>query len=270
MGSMPETFAARPHVLTEANLRQLKALQPNVAVLPWGATEAHNYHMPYGTDNIQATKLGEAAIARANEAGARCVLLPTMPFGVDHAQLDQVATITMRVNTQRLILMDVAESLVRQGIQRLVVLNFHGGNEFKPLLRDVMFDLPIFIVQVHAHQLAPETKKRVLENMQPGGDHADEFETSLLLYLTPEWVDLKNAGDGVMTPSQLPALTSTPGVWCSRDWKALTKDTGAGDPRLATREKGEVLFEALVNDLVPVLVQLSQAKNGEFPFVLNS
>lgn len=260
-------FCARPHVLEEANYAQLQELRPNVAVLPWGATEAHNYHMPYGTDNIEAFRLGEAAVARANTTGARCVLLPTVPFGIDHSQLDQVATITMRASTQRAILMDVAESLVRQGIQRLVVLNFHGGNEFKPLLRDVMFEHPIFIVQVNGHQLAPETKASVLENK---GDHADEFETSLLLHLTPQWIDMDIAGDGATTVSVLPALTGTPGVWCSRDWKALTKDTGAGDPRKATVEKGKELFEALVNALTPALVELSQAKDGEFPFIVPS
>ncbi len=90
-------------------------------------------------------------------------------------------------------LMDVAESLVRQGVQRLVVLNFHGGNEFKPLVRDVMFEFPIFIVQVHGHQLAPDLKKQTLE--EPG-DHADEFETSLLLHLRSEWVNLEAAGNG--------------------------------------------------------------------------
>jgi creatinine amidohydrolase len=262
-----EAFAARAHVLEEANYAQLRELRPNVAVLPWGATEAHNFHMPHGTDNIEATRLGEAAVEHANAQGARCVLLPTIPYGVDHSQLDQVATITMRAATQRLILLDVAESLVRQNIQRLVVLNFHGGNEFKPLLRDVMLEVPIFIVQVHGHQLAPQVKKEILESP---GDHADEFETSLILHLCPELVNLAIAGDGATTPSVLPALTSTPGVWCSRDWNALTKDTGAGDPRRATAEKGRVLFEALADELTPVLVQLSKAKSGDFPLVVQS
>ena len=259
------SFSARPHILQEANYSQLKDLRPNVAVLPWGATEAHNYHLPYGTDNIEALYLGESAVERANAEGARCVVLPLIPFGIDHSQLDQVATITMRTSTQRLILLDVAESLVRQGIQRLVVLNFHGGNEFKPLLRDVMFEQSIFIALINGHQLIPELKAKLMENK---GDHADEFETSLLMHLTPQWVNMDIAGDGATTPSVLPALTGTPGVWCSRDWKTLTKDTGSGDPRKATKEKGEELFEALVNAIVPALVELSRAKNGDFPLVI--
>jgi len=69
--SSPEKFSARAHVLSEANYAQLKVLAPNVAVLPWGATEAHNFHLPFGTDNIQATALGEAAVARANACKRR-------------------------------------------------------------------------------------------------------------------------------------------------------------------------------------------------------
>src|SRR5271169_1951449 len=119
---------SRPFILHEANLLQVRALGPNVAILPWGATEAHNYHLPHGTDVIEATALGEAAVEQANHAGARCLLLPAVPFGNDNTQLTQVATITMRSATQQAVLLDVAASLVRQGIDRLVILNFHGGN----------------------------------------------------------------------------------------------------------------------------------------------
>ena len=261
----PTLYSARAHVLHEANYRQLLDLKPNLAVLPWGATEAHNFHLPHGTDVMEAQSLAEAATARANELGAHCVALPAVPFGVNHSQLYQVATITMRASTQLAVLHDVAESLVLQGIDRLVLLNFHGGNEFRPLIRDVMHDLPIFIVQVHGHQLAPE-RKNLCENP---GDHADEFETSLILHLRPEWVaPLETAGDGAARSSTLPSL-SQPGVWATRDWQTLTKDTGVGDPKKADAEKGRQIFEMLVESLTPVLVELSAAQNGDFPFVLN-
>lgn len=263
---MPSSFSARPFVLHEATYRQLLDLKPNVAVLPWGATEAHNFHLPHGTDVIEATSLGEAAVAAANAKGAKCVLLPTVPFGNNNTQLTQVATITMRTATQLAVLRDVAESLIRQDIDRLIILNFHGGNEFKPLIRDVMLDLPIFIVQVHGYGLSPSTKK-LLDD--PTGDHADEFETSLLMHLTPQWVaPLSEAGDGARTASKLPALSSTPGVWAPRDWKATTKDTGIGNPAASTAAKGAKIFQMLVDAMTPVLIELSKAKRGDYPFVI--
>ena len=260
-------FSARPYILQEANLTQLRALAPNVAVLPWGATEGHGYHLPYGTDNVEGTSVAEAAVARAYDQGAKVVLLPTVPFGIDHTQLNQVATITMRASTQQAVLRDVAQSLVTQGIDRLVLLNFHGGNDFKSMIRDIMFDLPIFIVQVHGWQTA--SFAHLLEHAD--GDHADEFETSLMMHLTPDWVTpLEQFGDGARTASQLPALTENPGVWLTRDWAALTESTGVGDPRQATAEKGRQIFELLVGALTPILVELSRAKNGDFPFVIKN
>jgi len=256
-------MAARPYVLHEATYRQVLDFKPNLAVLPWGATEAHNYHLPHGTDIIEATALGEAAVAQANAAGARCLLLPTIPFGNDNLQLGQAATITMRTATQHAVLHDVAESLVRQGIDRLVVLNFHGGNDFRQIIRDLMLDLPIFILQVNGWAVADW--KHLLSN--PGGDHANEFETSLLLHLAPQWVDLSSAGSGQTAPYRLPALQN-PGVWAPRDWAALSQDSGVGDPRAATAEKGQQVFQLLVQALVPILTQLSAAQNGDFPFVI--
>lgn len=252
----------------EASLRQLQELKPNVAVLPWGATEGHGTHLPHGTDVMEATAVGEPAVEQANKQGARCVLLPTMPFGNDNMQLGQTATITMRTRTQQAVLFDVADSLVRQGIDRLVIFNFHGGNDFKQIIRDVMMDLPIFIVQVNCSSLWPDVDK-LLEGRR--GDHADERETSLILHLAPHLVAPKETwGDGAITESKLPAVSNWPGVWAPRDWAALSKSTGVGDPRPATAEKGRKWLEGMIAGAVPVLVQLSKAKNGDFPYIVRA
>src|SRR3954449_2607991 len=97
----------RPFVLHEANYRQLREYRPAVAVLPWGATEAHNYHMPHGTDVIEATQVAARGAALAHERGAKPIVLPTIPFGNDEAQLDQVATVSITTRTAAAILRDV-------------------------------------------------------------------------------------------------------------------------------------------------------------------
>ena len=255
----------RNYVLHEANLKQLQELRPNVAVLPWGATEAHNFHLPHGTDVMEGTYCGEQGVKLANEKGARCLLLPTVPFGNDNLQINQVATITMRTMTQHYVLRDICESLVAQGIDRLVLLNFHGGNDFKQIIRDLMLDFPIFIVQIHGYLTAKWD--HFLDNND--GDHANEFETSLMLHLAPDLCGpLSTAGPGAHTPFKLDKLKPSPAVWSPRDWQALTADTGTGDPKLATAEKGRKIWEVLIAGLVPMLVQLSAAKNGDFPYLV--
>src|SRR5215212_35449 len=81
MNDRNETAAPRPFVLAEANYRQLLDNKPNVAVLPWGATEAHNLHLPHGTDIIEATEVAVRAAAIAHERGAKPIVLPAIPFG---------------------------------------------------------------------------------------------------------------------------------------------------------------------------------------------
>ena len=71
----------RPYVLADTNWKHLKDERIELAVLPWGATEAHNYHLPYATDNIEGTAIAEEAGRLAWERGAKVIILPTIPLG---------------------------------------------------------------------------------------------------------------------------------------------------------------------------------------------
>src|SRR5437870_11549146 len=103
--------APRPFILEEANYRQLLDDRPNIGILPWGATEAHNYHLPHGTDVIEASHLAERSAAEAFEAGAKPIVLPAIPFGNNAQQQDQVCTIHLSTATAFAILKDVCSSL---------------------------------------------------------------------------------------------------------------------------------------------------------------
>ncbi|WP_425396159.1 creatininase family protein [Aeoliella sp.] len=253
----------RSHLLLETNYRQLRENPPNVAVLPWGATEAHNYHLPYGTDVIEAARIAEHAAALANNQGAQTIVLPTIPYGNDSQQLDQVATISISTTTALAILRDVCHSLTTQGIDRLVIVNGHGGNQFQPLVRDLMAELPLLIVVVNFYELAPDAHQAVFE---APGDHADEMETSLLLHLEPELVEIEHAGSGARRPFDIAALRQ-PGVWTPRPWSHCHADTGSGDPSRATAEKGRQYFEAVTQALANVIEGLSKAKKGDLPYL---
>ena len=253
----------RSHLLLQTNRRQLLAAPPAVAVLPWGATEAHNNHLPYGTDVYEATGIAAAAAERAAAAGAQVVVLPTIPFGNDEQQLDQVCTVSIRTATAAAILEDVVRSLAQQGIDRLVILNAHGGNQFQPLVRDLQNQYPLLIVVVNFYQLVPELKAELFARP---GDHADEMETSLMLHLHPELVELDQAGPGERVPFAIRSL-SQPGVWTPRPWSKSHPDTGSGDPSQATAEKGKRFFEGVVGAVSQLLVELAGAKKGELPYL---
>jgi creatinine amidohydrolase len=253
----------RPYLLIEANHRQLTAAPPCVAILPWGATEAHNRHLPYGTDVIEATKVAQRAAEVAYQSNARVVVLPTIPFGNDEQQLDQACTISFTTPTASAILHDVARSLVRQGIDRLVIVNAHGGNQFQPLVRDVQSEHGLLVVVVNFYEMAPDVKRSAFERP---GDHADEMETSLLLHLCPDLVELTQAGSGERVPFAISGLNQ-PGVWTPRPWSKTHPDTGSGDPSQATAEKGARYFHAVTEALAELFVNLAAAEKGQLPYV---
>ena len=164
----------RPYILAETNWKEVSATDFEVAVLPWGATEAHNYHLPYGTDNIQNEHIAAAAARVAWDAGARVIVLPSVPFGVNTGQLDIVLDINMNPSTQLAVLSDVVEALEHQSIPKLVVLNGHGANDFRQMVRELLPRTSVFLCTIDWFN---SIEDGIFEDP---GNHAGEMETSLM------------------------------------------------------------------------------------------
>lgn len=253
----------RSCLVLEATYRDLLDRRPAVAVLPWGATEAHGWHLPHGTDVIEAEGIARRAAELAVEAGAAVAVLPTIPYGNNAQQQDQVATIHLSTTSALAILRDVTTSLVRQGIDRLVIVNGHGGNEFRPLVRDVMLETGATIVVVDFWRLAPEMVGSVFH--EPG-DHAGELETSLVMHLRPELVRMEAAGAGTRIPFDIPELGRA-AAWSPRPWSRVHPDTGCGDPSRASPAKGVACFEAMTRELATMLAAFARAEKGQVPYL---
>ena len=134
---MPES----PYLLAKTNWKTVKEQKYKVVILPWGATEAHNYHLPYGMDTIQSDYIAAEAARIAWEKGLKTMVLPCVPYGVNTGQLDIPFTINLNPSTHHAILEDIGESLINQRMDKLVIVNGHGGNDFKQIIRvaDVRF-----------------------------------------------------------------------------------------------------------------------------------
>lgn len=255
----PTTAAGpRPWVLHEANYGQLLERRPNVALLPWGATEAHNFHMPHGTDVVEATELAEQAAGIAAAAGALPLVLPAIPFGNNAQQQDQVATVHLSAGTTLAILRDVTESLARQGIDRLVIVNGHGANDFKPMVRDCQLATGVTILVVDFWRLRPELLAEVFPDP---GDHAGRLETSLLLHLRPQWVEMDRAGDGGAAARLRDGIRQAH-AWTPRPWSRVQPDTGSGDPAGSSAEAGQRWFDAAAASLAELITTLSSLPKG--------
>jgi creatinine amidohydrolase len=109
----------RPWVLAETTWKTVAATQYEVAVLPWGATEAHNFHLPYATDNIESETIAIAAAGHAWERGARVVVLPCVPFGVNTGQRDIPPCLNMHPSTQARASRDKGDAFVQAVVHAL-------------------------------------------------------------------------------------------------------------------------------------------------------
>jgi creatinine amidohydrolase len=243
----------KPYLLSEAHWGEVKEQDYKLAVLPWGATEAHNYHLPYGTDNYETEALVKASAGMAWDRGARVVVLPTIPIGVNTGQTDVEMTLNLNPGTQQSILEDLVESLDNHGIERLLVVNGHGGNDFRQMIREVGLRFPEMLLAT-CNWFQSVDKRTIFEEQ---GDHADEMETSLMLYTNPGLVlPLSMAGSGASKRFGVEALNES-WAWTERKWSLTTSDTGIGDPRKATAEKGERYFKEVTGKLAQLMYGLA-------------
>jgi creatinine amidohydrolase len=221
--------------------------------------------MPYGTDNLQVEAIGRRACEKAYRAGARVLLLPTIPYGVNTNHLQVPGALACSVTPTALlhVLADLVDAFERQGLKKLVLLNGHGGNELKPLTRELHHRTKVFLCVCDWYRMAADLYPGIFENP---GEHADEVETSLGLAFFPDLLHLDQADDGAARPSRFEAINRG---WVSmtRPWHLATTNTGLGNPRAATAEKGRRLMEALVERLSKFLIELAAAPMDQnFPY----
>jgi len=245
----------RPYLLKESNWKTLKSHRFELAVLPWGATEAHNYHLPYGTDVYEADAIGAESGRKAWEKGANVTILPTIPFGVNTGQSDIYLDINMNPSTQFMIIRDVLEVLNRQGVKKFLILNSHGGNDFKTSLRELGLQFPDMALFT-CNWFQALDKSRFFEK---DGDHAEEMETSLILHLFPNLVlPLSEAGDGAEKKSKITGVREK-WAWAERKWSQVTEDTGIGDPSKASAVKGAKYFDAVTDKISDLICEICEA-----------
>ena len=262
------THDARPWILGETTYGFVKHADYEVAVLPFGATEPHNLHLPYATDSLEATGIGERVCAEAWRRGAKVVLLPTIPYGTETNMTAFPLAMNLQPSTLAVVIQDLVESLERSGIRKVLLLNSHGGNDFKPVLRELAASTEVQLFLCDWFRMTKDVQATLFEKPD---DHAGEMETSMIMALRPDLVARTEQGalradEGQVAEFRFEALAKG-WVGLTRPWDRLTTNSGSGNPHAATAEKGERLLEVVTDRLASFLVELSRAKIDErFPF----
>ncbi len=244
----------KPFILEETNWKQVKNQKYEVAILPWGATEPHNYHLPYGTDSLETAKIAEEAAEKAWNRGAKIMVLPTIPLGIQNlGQIELPFCLHTSLSTQRMILHDILKALYNQGIRKFVLMNGHGGNDFKQLVRDLQPEFPeMFLSITEWFKLFPNK-----DHFEEDGDHANEMETSIIMHYFPELVrPLEEAGEGKSRSFKLNSLKQKT-AWTPRHWSKVSEDTGVGNPKKSTAEKGARFLNDVTDKIADYFVELA-------------
>ena len=228
----------QPWRLAELNYGQVKSNPPfEVAVLPLGATEPHNLHLPYGTDTFQVEAIASARLRPGcASSGPRVLLLPALPYGTETNQMKFPLAMNLNPDdASAAVITDLVDSLATHGISQVLLLNGHGGNDLKWVLRELHLShdgppVPVQLVQGFVRRLLDDLRGRK-------DDHAGEMETSMGLAHFPELVALEQADAGHVRPSRFEAVNRG-WVEITRPWHLLTTNSGVGRPSGRHRRQG--------------------------------
>jgi creatinine amidohydrolase len=232
-----------------------------VVILPVGATEQHGHHLPLETDTKEAASI---SLEAGRRSPAEILVLPAVAYGYTHHVMDFPGTINVEPSTFVRLLVDIGRSVAYHGFKRIVMLNGHGSNQpfVEAAARQVTLQTDASCMSLGWWQLASKYWNSIRTSGVGGCAHACEMETSLYWHIDP---------DGVRTDrikGNIPSYMSLPGAdrWHYRDitlgsgpagimdWTSSFSETGSnGLPQHATPEKGRLLFEHVVGELIELV-----------------
>lgn len=229
----------------------------NVVLLqPVGAIEQHGPHLPLIVDAaIGVAVLGKALEKLNPEIPAYA--LPPLYYGKSNEHWHFPGTITLSAQTLIATLTEVAESIYRAGFRKLVLLNSHGGQPqvMEIVARDLHQQHEDFMVFPLFAWRVPHCAGEFLSSKEKElGIHAGDAETSLMLSVLPDQVQMQKAvaeyPHGLPEESLLSMEGKLPFAWTTRD---LSQSGVLGDPTVATKEKGDRLLNSVSDGWVQVI-----------------
>ncbi len=236
--------------------------EERVPLVPIGTLEDHGPHLPIDTDVTLVEAICRGA---AERLPGETVLLPPIVHGYSPHHMDFPGTITIGWDTFCRYCTDVATSLVRHGIGRVLLVNGHGSNQnlVEMAARLAVVEQPNALVAASFYLAGPSSADVIAElrdSTRGGMAHACELETSLYLHIFHDAVDMESAVDERSYPSGEHAwMDWTDGPLKLMPWWSSFSETGVqGDATKASAAKGKSLFDAAVDEIASFVTELSE------------
>ena len=223
----------------------------DVAILPVGSTEQHGPHNPLGTDHLIAKAIAEEV---AKRTGVVC--LPVIPFGVSSHHRHFWGTVYVKPEVLRDYVKDVCLSLKPYGVNKILIVNGHGGNTatLTEVARELREKKSMFIAVFQWWPLAGKLLPEIFSKEERG--HAGAEETSLNLFLHPHMVNMGKAVD----EQPIQPISQFEGLNLPLDTADYTRSGVFGKSSTADAEKGRKIFETVVEELVRFVNKLRRIK----------
>jgi creatinine amidohydrolase len=263
MNSIPRFWSA----LTTADFARLD-LSHTVAVLPVAATEQHGPHLPLSVDTDLVDGVVHASLPHL-PAELSVLFLPTQAVGLSPEHARFPGTLTLRADTVIRVWTEIGESVAASGVQKLVLFNAHGGqvSVMDIVARDLRARLGMMVYSASWFNLpltdaqGQDVNAQFSAHEHRFGVHAGEIETSMMLALKPEQVQMDKAQNFHSTSADraatLPILGNGRSAklgWQMQDYNPLG---AAGNAAAATALKGQVVLDAAGRALAHMLCEVS-------------
>ena len=266
---MTDDTHSQTGILSEMTIDDVEDLDPEVVVLGIGSTEPHGPHLPYGTDVYQTDAVCRRAVTRANERGARVLLYPTLPIGNNVNFKAFPFACRIGVRTLMTVVLDVVAALEADGIEKVVLVNGHGGNvqALEAALREHRGGHRpgegAFVCLTSTYAAAPD---EVLDRIEHPSDHAGESETSRMLHIRPDLVREDRLDEFPVQEPTLETLADDRVVFVP-PWHGYMPESAGGETRESSAAKGEAIIDGAADWIADLLVELEAAEVHElFPY----
>lgn len=229
--------------LSSVELDRLIDTDP-IVIIPVGSVEQHGPHLPVGVDSIIATEIAYRVACRISTSYSM-IVTPTIWAGLAEHHMGHGGTLTLSLDTFMANIGDICYSLDRRGVRRIVLLNGHGGNSAALVaLSDKLGSrLSAIVASVTYFELAAKQMGKLLDH-QDSLEHACEVETSIMLAIRPDLVDMDALKSIDLTPRPAPEGR----LYRWRPISHWSEHGVLGYPQAATAEKGAAILTCAVEE----------------------
>lgn len=224
--------------------------EEGIVIITIGATEQHGPHLPVMTDNIIVEAIAEKSIEKASEF-IPIIQGPNIPFGYSHHHFLYEGVISLSVQTLLTVLKETVESVLKSGFKKIFIINSHGGNDeiIRLAAKDAAYQNSAQVGAASYWNLSKDSleKYKNKEKIYDTG-HAGQFETSLILAISPDLVRFERLKQTATKRKieNLPFESVVP-ITSENIWEQI--DGYSDEPLKASKETGEMLLELITNEV---------------------